>query len=237
MVTPDLRFPQGTTRAAQQADFAIASCQAASTPCKRYFTNRPSGGDQFSGLGWGWSNYDFNRFHSWVVSGDGTARNGNLVFFTKAELDLLQAEGLYRKADYVGAAALINKTRTAAIVGGAAKGGGLPAILDDPNAPVPGGNACVPKVPVGPAFTTVDCGNMWDALKYEKRIETAYTHFAAWFLDNRGWGDLPENTATFWAVPYQDLQARGYGLDKIYGAGIGAGNAPNSYAAKSNYGW
>ena len=56
MATPDLRFPQGTTRAAQQADFAIASCQAASTPCKRYFTNRPSGGDQFSGLGWGWSN-------------------------------------------------------------------------------------------------------------------------------------------------------------------------------------
>ena len=64
MATPDVRFPQGTTRSAQQADFAITSCQAASTPCKRYFANRPSGSDQFSGLGWGWSNYDFNRFHS-----------------------------------------------------------------------------------------------------------------------------------------------------------------------------
>jgi hypothetical protein len=78
---------------------------------------------------------------------------------------------------------------------------------------------------------------MFEALKYEKRIETAFTHFAAWFLDSRGWGDLPENTAVFWAVPYQDLQARGYSLDKIYGAGIGTGNAPNSYAGKSAYGW
>ena len=95
----------------------------------------------------------------------------------------------------------------------------------------------MPKVPVGPNFTTIDCGNLWDALKYEKRIETAYTHFAAWYLDNRGWGDLPDRTATFWAVPFQDLQSRGYSLDRIYGAGIGAGNAPNSYSAKSGYGW
>lgn len=36
MATPDLRFPQGVTRSAQQADFAITSCSAASTPCKRY---------------------------------------------------------------------------------------------------------------------------------------------------------------------------------------------------------
>ena len=246
--TPDLRFPQGSTRAAQQADFAIASCQAASTPCKRYFTNRPSGSDQFSGLGFGWSNYDFNRFHSWVVSGDGSARNGNLVFFTKAELDLLEAEGYYRQGDYASAAALINKTRTAGMgprtpgdtvkANWVAKGGGLPAITAlDATSPVPGGNACVPKVPIGPSFTTVDCGNMWDALKYEKRIETAYTHFAPWYLDNRGWGDLPDKTATFWAVPFQDLQARGYSLDKIYGTGIGTGNAPNSYSSKSSYGW
>ena len=31
MVTPDLRFPQGATRAAQQADFAITSCETAVT--------------------------------------------------------------------------------------------------------------------------------------------------------------------------------------------------------------
>jgi hypothetical protein len=53
----------------------------------------------------------------------------------------------------------------------------------------------------------------------------------------RGWGDLPETTPIYWPVPYQDLQARGRPLEAIYGAGIGAGNAPNSTAGKSTYGW
>jgi len=99
---------------------------------------------------------------------------------------------------------------------------------------VPGGNACVPKVPSG---STISCGNLWEALKYEKRIETAYTTYSPWYLDNRGWGDLAETTPLFWAVPYQDLQARGVALANIYGAGLGVGNAPNSTAAKSAYGW
>lgn len=229
MTTPDLRFPQGATRAAQQTDFPITSCQAAATPCKRYFANR-NGADQFSGLGFGWSNYDFQRFHSWVIAGDaGSARNGNLTFFTKAELDLLQAEGLYRKGDFAGAAGLVNVTRVK---------NGLPAITAfDATTPVPGGSSCVPKVPVGPAFNTVACGNLFEALKYEKRIETAYTHYASWFTDMRGWGDLPAETALFWPVPYQDLQARGTPISGLYGAGIGAGNAPASFATKGTYGW
>ncbi|MDQ6612666.1 MAG: hypothetical protein M3Y64_09565, partial [Gemmatimonadota bacterium] len=229
MVTPDLRFPQGATRAAQQADFAIASCQAASTPCKRYFVNRPAGSDQFAGAGFGWSNYDFARFHSWNISGDGSARNGNTPYFVKPEVDMLVAEGLYRKGDYAGAAALVNVTRVK---------NGLPAITAfDATTPVPGGDVnCIPKVPVAP-FNVVGCGNLFDALKYEKRLETAYTHFAPWFLDERGWGDLPKDTPLFWAVPYQDLQARGVATTAIYGAGVGPGNAPGSVAGTSVYGW
>ncbi len=230
MVTPDLRFPQGTTRAAQQADFRIQDCQDAKTICKRYFTNRPNGSDQYTGNGWGWSNYDFNRFHSWVLRGDaGTARNGDLVFFTKAELDLLQAEGLLRTNRFAEAAAIINATRTK---------NGLPAITEfNATSPVPGGANCVPRVPQLPNAQTTACGNMMEALKWEKRIETAYTHFAAWFLDGRGWGDFAEKTPLFWAVPYQDLQSRGYALGEIYGAGSGPGNAPGSAAGKSVYGW
>ena len=230
LVTPDQRFPQGATRAAQQADFAITSCQGASTPCKRYFVNRPAGGDQFAGLGFGWSNYDFVRFHSWSTSGDGSSKNGNTPVFVKAEVDLLQAEGLFRQGNYAAAAALVNATRTK---------NGLPAITAfDATSPVPGGAAaCVPKVPVGPSFNTVACGNLWEAIKYEKRIETAYVAYAPWYLDMRGWGDLPQDTPLFWAVPYQDLQARGRPTSAIYGAGIGAGNAPGSSAAKSTYGW
>lgn len=225
MITPDQRFPQGSTRAEQREDFAITSCQAASTPCKRYFANR-LGNDQFAGVGWGWSNYDFVRFHSWRVSGDGTGQNGNIPMFTKAELDMLEAEGQIRKGNFAAAAALINKTRTA---------NGLPAITAfDATSPVPGGSDCVPKFPQG---STVTCGNIMEAMKYEKRIETAYTHFAAWFLDMRGWGDLAEGTPIFWAVPYQDLQARGYASSAVYSAGNGVGTAPGSFAAKGTYGW
>jgi len=228
MVTPDLRFPQGNSRAEQQADFAITSCEGASQTCKRYFANR-IGNDQFNSLGWGWSNYDFVRFHSWVKKGDsGAGQNGPIVFFTKAENDMLQAEGLIRKGSFAAAAALINVTRTK---------NGLPALTSfDNTSPVPGGANCVPKVPVAP-YTVIACGNMMEAMKWEKRIETAYTHFAAWYLDSRGWGDLAENTPLFWAVPYQDLQSRGFAPNAIYSAGNGVGTAPGSFAAKGTYGW
>ncbi len=228
MVTDDKRFPQGATRAAQQTDFAITSCSTPSTPCKRYFVNRPSGNDTFSGSSWGWSNYDFVRFYSWRTSGDGTGQNGKLIFFTKAELDLLQAEGQIRKGNYAAAAALINNSRVA--------NGGLPAITAfDATSPVPGGAACVPKVPANASAgggATVSCGNMFEAMKWEKRVETAYTHFGAWFLDSRGWGDLPEGTGVHWAAPFQDLQARG---EAIYSTGGTTGNTGS--AVKGTYGW
>lgn len=228
MVTPDLRFPQGASRSAQQADFAITSCQGASQTCKRYFVNRVAGGDQFAGEAWAWSNYDFVRFHSWRIAGDATAQNGKTPFMVKPEMDMLQAEGLIRTGNYAAAAALVNITRVKS---------GLPAITAfDLTSPVPGGANCVPKVPVAP-YNVIACGNLWEAMKYEKRIETAFTHYAPWFLDSRGWGDLPADVPLFWAVPYQDLQARGYGIAQIYGAGLGAGNAPNSVAAKGTYGW
>ncbi|MEA3246436.1 MAG: hypothetical protein U9Q74_09800, partial [Gemmatimonadota bacterium] len=228
MATPDLRFPQGATRAAQQADFSITSCQGAAQVCKRYFVNRPDASDQNTGDGWGLSNYDIARWHSWRVKGDaGQAQNGAATLMDFAEIDLLRAEGLYRAGDYAGAAAIVNKTRVK---------NGLPAITNfSKDAPVPGtSTTCIPKVPRG---TTLVCGDLWEALKYEKRIETAYTAYANWYFDHRGWGDLAESTPLFWAVPYQDLQARGVSVAAIYGAGPGTGNAPNSTAAKSAYGW
>jgi hypothetical protein len=156
------------------------------------------------------------------------AQTGNTPYMVKSELDMLQAEGLYRQGNFAGAGALVNASRTR---------NGLPAITAfDATTPVPGGNACVPKVPVAP-FNTVACGNLWDALKYEKRIETAYTHYAPWYLDGRGWGELPKDTPLFWPVPYQDLQSRGAAVSAIYGAGPGTGNAPGSVAPVSVYGW
>jgi hypothetical protein len=228
MVTPDLRFPQGNSRGEQQADFAITSCEKAGQTCKRYFANR-IGNDQFNSLGWGWSNYDFVRFYSWAKAGDaGSGASGGIIFMTRAEMDLLEAEGHIRKGNFAAAATLINKTRVP---------NGLPALTDLNNtSPVPGGASCVPKVPVAP-YTVIACGNMMEALKWEKRLETAYTHFAPWFLDSRGWGDLATGTPLFWAVPYQDLQARGFLPGEIYSTGDGVGTAPNSAAVKGTYGW
>ena len=226
MVTPDLRWPQGGTRATQQADFALSQCNGASTACKRYFVNRPAGSDPQSSPTWGLSNYDHARFWSWRTSGDGTARNGKLIFFTVAELNMLEAEGQIRKGNFAAAAALINKTRTA---------NGLPAITAfDGTSPVPGGSGCVPKVPVGPSFSTINCGNIMEAMKWEKRNEEAYTGFIQWFLDGRGWGDLPAGTPLHWAPPYQDLLARGRLGAQIYSTG--GGLLPAS-AAKGTYGY
>jgi hypothetical protein len=260
MVTPDLRFPQGATRTAQQTDFALSTCQTPATVCKRYFLNRPSADDQFSGAGWGFSNYNFVRFRSWHIAGDaGVAREGAVVLMPLAELDLLQAEGLYRANDFAGAAALINKTRTRGMLcqdmkvpgttgacavgsaGIAAFGGGLPAITAfDATSPVPGGVDCVPKVPQAPGYNTVACGNMWEALKYEKRIETMFTHYLANYLDSRGWGDLPKGAPLFLPVPHQDWLARGKANSAIYHTGEGP---PPTYAPNSaqptvgTYGW
>ena len=225
MVTPDLRFPQGATRAAQQADFAITSCNTGGSVCKRYFVNRPAGGDELSGASWGWSNYDYVRFYPWAVAGTtGTALIGPLPFFTKAELDMIEAEGHIRAGNYQAAADLINKTRV--------DRGGLPPVTGTAEGGLE--PPCVPRVPSG---STTACGNLMEAMKWEKRVETLGTHFASWFLDHRGWGDLAEGTPLFWAVPFQDLLARGYSTTQIYGAGLGVGNAPNSTAGPSTYGW
>ena len=43
-----------------------------------------------------------------------------------------------------------------------------------------------------------------EAMKWEARIENAFVQFGNWYLNGRGWGDLAEGTALFWAVPYQE---------------------------------
>lgn len=225
IITPDLRFPQGATRAAQTADFTTP---CAGDTCPRYFRNRPPPNDANNGASWGWSPYDNVRFHSWRTRGTGgagTARNGPLLFMTLAEMDMLQAEGHIRKGAFGPAAALINKTRVP---------NGLPAITAmDGTSPVPGGANCVPKKPTG---ATLACGNMLEAMKWEKRIETHFTHFSGWFLDHRGWGDLAEGTGHHWAPPFEDLQARGRTDADIYSTG-GFGLSNSGTAGPSTYGW
>jgi hypothetical protein len=214
ILTPDLRFPQGATRTAQNN-----VGQAAPTG-RRYFRNRAPGGDA-AGVGWRNSQYDHYRFRAFADAG----RTGPFPIFTKAENDMLAAEGHIRNGNIAAAAALIDLTRTTA---------GLPALtgaVTTASDPVPGGARCVPRVPVGPTFTTTACGNIMEAMKWEKRMETAYTTYGAWYFDSRGWGDLPLGTAVHWPVPNQELDSRLKGLYNLGGV-----NQPGG-ATVSNYGY
>jgi hypothetical protein len=214
IITPDLRFPQGATRAAQNAD---RGGQGAPTG-RKYFRNRDPGGDQ-AAVGWANSQYDHYRFRAFADAG----RIGDFPFFTKAENDMLGAEGHIRRGNIPAAAALIDRTRTTA---------GLPALagaVTSGTQPVPGGAQCVPRIPVGPNFTSTACGNIFEAMKWEKRMETAYTTYGAWFFDSRGWGDLPIGTPVHWPVPNQELDARALPIYNLGGVGQTGGAGPSTY--------
>jgi hypothetical protein len=53
-------------------------------------------------------------------------------------------------------------------------------------------------------------------------METAFTHWGAWWIDGRGWGDLPSNTPMQYPVPYQELDTR-LKLLYTYSTGAAAG--------------
>jgi hypothetical protein len=215
IVTPDRRWPQGTTRAAQQTNSTVPTSFAS----RPYVANRT--GTDLAGHAWGVSYYFFNRLQ--YIRGNGS--NGAFPAITKAELDLLAAEGYLRAGNVVAAAAKIDVTRVGR--------GQLPALagaVTRADQAVPGGADCVPRVPAPPAFTSTVCGTIWEAMKWEKRMETAYTGFAQWYFDARGWGDLVQGTATEFPVPYQELGAR---LHPYYSLGGGL----RSSAAKGTYGF
>ena len=206
VVTPDKRFPQGTTRVAQQGAGCPAACTngqgTSSAPMLpgQYIRNRAQGDwvmDPF-----GTSFYDHERWAPYVLN----TSIGPFPVMPAAEIRLLRAEGYVRTAQFVLARTDIDVTRAA---------NNLPTLtsmgLADNTTPVgPTATACIPKVPtIGVAGTgTVACGTMMEALKYEKRIETQFTAPYGWYLDARGWGDLAVNTATQWPTPYQEIDTR-----------------------------
>lgn len=208
--TPDQRFPSGETRAAQNAASGAPAKTGTPAGSNLYFYNRLQGDDK-PAAPWGTWYYDNQRF--WGIRFNGG--NGPVEAFTLAENDMLAAEGYMRTGRTAQAVPLINLTRTAA---------GLPAIpaTTDQNTIVPGGSACVPRVPQPLSYTSTACGTVWEAMKWEKRLETSFTGYAQWFIDARGWGDLTEGTILEWPVPWEELYARQnlalYTTDKVRAA-------------------
>lgn len=211
--TPDRRFPPGDTRGAQNTGSG-GTANAVVPPNGQYLRNRSAGDDVFDGS-WGNSFYDFVRFRDFFNK----SRIGPYPVMTKAEMDLLAAEGYLYKNNFAAAAALIDVYRVrnslppvAGITDLTTPVPGAVYTTDATTgkavlgAAVPGASNCVPRVPVGPSATA--CGNIFEALKWEKRLETAYTGYGMWYFDSRGWGDLPEGTALSFPVPYQELDTR-----------------------------
>jgi hypothetical protein len=199
VVTIDRRLPRGDTRTAQAAVTGANPQQAVSTAGQpQYFLARPASFDT-PGEAWGNSFYDHYRFLYFRQG----ASNGVWLTMTKAEIDLLAAEGFLRTNRVADAARLIDISRTR---------NGLPAltgVVTTPDQPVPGGaRGCIPKVPTAPNFTSASCGTILEALKYEKRLETAFTGYVQWYVDSRGWGDLPTGTPLEWPVPFNEMDSR-----------------------------
>jgi hypothetical protein len=218
--TPDARWPAGATRDAQTTASGGSNGVPGSTGL--YMRNRPAAEDP-PGDPWGSSFYDHFRFRYLTVNNSDNA--GPWIEMAKAEMDLLAAEGYLRKNDVASALPLIDNSRVSK--------GKLPPLVGSITSatdPVPGGTACVPRVPTGPSGPTA-CGNAMEALKYEYRMETYFTGYGQWFQAERGWGDLVEGTALEFPVPYQEMQVR---LLPFYNLG-GVGGP--SAAAKGTYGF
>lgn len=190
--TPDTRWPSGDTRALQ-----IAKNSSIALAPGQYIRNRPANED-LAGSGWGFSFYDHRRYGATRLAGN----IGPYTDMSATEISMLAAEGYIRAGQFPQAIALINASRVR---------NGLPAIpasvttATQPIGTMPG---CVPHVPQPPTFTTTACGNVFEAMKYEKRMETAFTGYMIWFTDNRGWGDMIATTPLEWPVPFQEMQSR-----------------------------
>jgi hypothetical protein len=206
--TPDKRWPQGATLAAQRTAGPIGSGQPPSYTTYPYYRVRTewSPGDP-----WGESWYSSYRY-KYIRNNSST---GPFPDFLKAELNLLAAEAYLRLGDMTNGLARLNVSRVAAA---------LPALTGTSiSSPVTGSN-CVPRVPSAPTFTTVACGTIFEALKYEWRMEMAYNRLGAWFFAMRGWEDLVAGTPLFYPVPFEEMGAR---LASYYNVGGGGyGTAP-----------
>ena len=129
--------------------------------------------------------------------------------FVPFETDFLMAEAMFRLGDKQGALDIVNASRA---------GGGL-APIADVNGSAPGGARCIPR------NDGSTCANLWEALKYEKRLVLFHYGLATEYFDDRGWGDLVSGTPMHLPVPGKELELL---LEEIYSFGGAAGGGAPS---------
>jgi hypothetical protein len=194
IVTPDLRFPQGTTKEEQRDNQGLYFDIA--TPSQEGDTwAKPERGV------WRWSWYKQHRGRNYWF--DEVFDQPEILI---AEMRLLKAEGLYRNGDLAGAAAIINETRVAA---------GLNAT------DAAGTNtSCVPRLPNGECGNLLEMLK-WEKRTETSGYGLFGANF---YFDSRRWGDLWINTYQQLPVPcgemevLQMLPCSDYGGDLEYAA-------------------
>lgn len=146
----------------------------------------------------------------------GIWNTAEFVDMTNMELEFIVAEANYRLGNRSAAMATVNTYR---------ERGNLPAFTN-PDGNAPGGNRCVPQMPDG------SCGDLWEALKYEKRIEVYHYGFGTEYFDDRGWGDLVQWTWEQLPMPGEELLLL---LLKIYTFGGPGGESSAADIASGSF--
>lgn len=136
--------------------------------------------------------------------------SGPLLAMNTVEMDLIKAEALIRLGRAAEAVPLINATRVG--------NGNLPPVTLE-GVPLVNGN-CTPRKLDG------TCGSLWDALRYEKRIEGLGIDGAIAHWDARGWGALVEGTPVHYPMPGNELELLGLPMYTFGGIAGGAAPAP-----------
>lgn len=139
-----------------------------------------------------------------------SADSGRTAFHrlvSKGEMDMIRAEALFRLGRGTEAAAIINPSRVAA--------GLKPVTASGP----PAGADCVPRKDNG------TCGDLFDAIQYEKRIELYPLSGDISWYDQRGWGKLVPGTPFHLPLLGREAATRGLPIYTYGGVG-GPGAAP-----------
>lgn len=184
-ITPDTRWPSGTTDADQHANPG------------EYFIDQANDNGTWArpdrGI-WRWSYYQQVKepFYT-ALDIDGS---GSIPEVTAEALASLKAEAAYygKSGTMQDVVDFINATRTQH---------GLNATnLAGLN------TSCVPRMPPTHPTNPGGCGDLWEMFKWETRLETIFTGPLAvgFYFDSRGWGDLMEGTDLQFPVPYTEMQ-------------------------------
>jgi hypothetical protein len=123
----------------------------------------------------------------------------------------LVAEADYYRGDLAAVASFVNETRTLHGLQATDASGANPD--------------CVPRLPSGA------CGDLWEMLKWEKRLETQFAGplRVGWYFDGRGWGDLIEGTVLQFPVPWGEMEILGREPYDYGGVGGAWGAPPDGY--------